>query len=141
MGVTEKYDILNILEFNSDRKRMSAIVRTPAKQLKLYTKGADSIIAKRLTPESLVEFSATEAALTVFATEGLRTLCLASVELTESRYRDWKKRYEAALAMPKTGAASNAKLREEKLDELMSEIESNLTLLGATAIEDQLQVF
>jgi len=30
-------------------------------------------------------------------------------------------------------------MREEKLDKLSEEIEQNLTLLGATAIEDKLQ--
>lgn len=29
MGVREKYEILNVLEFTSTRKRMSVIVRTP----------------------------------------------------------------------------------------------------------------
>ena len=42
------YDVLNILEFNSTRKRMSAVVRTPEGKITLYCKGADSIIYERL---------------------------------------------------------------------------------------------
>lgn len=139
MGVTERYQVLNILEFNSDRKRMSTIVRTPSKQLRLYTKGADSIIALRLNDESVEEFATTETALTIFATEGLRTLCVAYADITEARYKDWEKRYNKALLMPKNGSHEN-KSRDQLLNDLMEEIESNLTLLGATAIEDQLQV-
>jgi len=37
------------MEFNSDRKRMSIILRDPQDGLlKMYTKGADSIIKSRL---------------------------------------------------------------------------------------------
>lgn len=40
------------MEFNSDRKRMSALVRDPEDNLiKLYMKGADSIVMSRLDRE------------------------------------------------------------------------------------------
>uniref|UniRef100_A8Q3M0 Uncharacterized protein n=1 Tax=Brugia malayi TaxID=6279 RepID=A8Q3M0_BRUMA len=40
MGKQEKYDILHILEFTSNRKRMGVIVRCPDRKLKLYIKRA-----------------------------------------------------------------------------------------------------
>jgi magnesium-transporting ATPase (P-type) len=44
-----KYTLFRRMEFNSDRKRMSVILRDPADGLiKMYTKGADSIIKARL---------------------------------------------------------------------------------------------
>lgn len=43
LGTKEKYEILNVLEFTSQRKRMSVIVRTPQGQIKLYCKGADTV--------------------------------------------------------------------------------------------------
>ncbi len=55
MGTTEEYEILNVCEFNSTRKRMSTIIRTPQGQIKLYTKGADTVIYERLAPKQ--EFS------------------------------------------------------------------------------------
>jgi phospholipid-translocating ATPase len=40
---------LKVIEFNSDRKRMSVLLKDPVDGLtKLYTKGADSIIIDRL---------------------------------------------------------------------------------------------
>jgi phospholipid-transporting ATPase len=42
------YDVLAVLEFNSDRKRMSIICRTPEGSLKLFCKGADLMIYQRL---------------------------------------------------------------------------------------------
>lgn len=142
MGTIEKYEILNVLEFNSDRKRMSVIVRTPSNKLKLYIKGADSIIQKRLCEQSQQEYNQLEVALTTFATDGLRTLCTAYVDLSEDYYNDWLKRYNKALLMSKTEKSKHVdgKSRQECIDELMSEIESGLVLLGATAIEDKLQV-
>jgi len=43
-----KYELLNVIEFTSDRKRMSVIVRTEDGRILCMTKGADSIVAKRL---------------------------------------------------------------------------------------------
>ena len=48
LGKTEKYKLLNVLEFNSTRKRMSVIVEAPDGQIVLYSKGADSILLERM---------------------------------------------------------------------------------------------
>lgn len=37
MGVREQYEILNVLEFTSTRKRMSVIVRTPTGEFFILT--------------------------------------------------------------------------------------------------------
>jgi len=42
MGQEEVYEVLNVLEFNSTRKRMSVVIRTPEGKIKLYCKGAVS---------------------------------------------------------------------------------------------------
>jgi phospholipid-transporting ATPase len=43
-----KYKLLNLLEFDSTRKRMTVVVRTPENKVLVICKGADSIIEKRL---------------------------------------------------------------------------------------------
>ena len=43
-----RYQLLHVLEFSSDRKRMSVIVRTPSGKIKLFCKGADTVIYERL---------------------------------------------------------------------------------------------
>jgi len=41
-----QYDLLNIIEFSSTRKRMTVIVRDQQKgTIKVLTKGADSVLA------------------------------------------------------------------------------------------------
>lgn len=47
-GETLKYKLLHVIEFNSDRKRMSVVVRDPVGRLMIVCKGADSIINARL---------------------------------------------------------------------------------------------
>jgi magnesium-transporting ATPase (P-type) len=43
------FEILNVLNFSSERKRMSIIFRDPKGKIKIYTKGADCEINKRLS--------------------------------------------------------------------------------------------
>ena len=50
LGVDQEYEILNVCEFNSTRKRMSTVVRGPDGKIKLYCKGADTVILERLGP-------------------------------------------------------------------------------------------
>lgn len=61
--------------FTSDRKRMSVIVRINNK-IKLFIKGADSIIKKRLAPNQ-VYLDTIDKYLHTFAIKGLRTLLIA----------------------------------------------------------------
>jgi phospholipid-translocating ATPase len=44
----EKYEILDVIEFSSKRKRMSIIVRFPDGRICLFCKGADSVLLPRL---------------------------------------------------------------------------------------------
>ncbi|KAM6953984.1 phospholipid-transporting ATPase ID-like [Aplochiton taeniatus] len=131
MGQQLNYQLLAILDFNNVRKRMSVIVRSPEGQLSLYCKGADTIIYERLHHSCSKLQEVTTEHLNEFAGEGLRTLALAYRHLDEEYFRLWKQRHhEASTALED---------REEKLDLLYEEIEKDLLLLGATAIEDKLQ--
>ncbi|NXU41547.1 AT8B3 ATPase, partial [Drymodes brunneopygia] len=130
LGRTRTYEVLAMLDFNSDRKRMSVLVRDPQGSIRLYTKGADTVILERLRGRGPNE-TLTERALDRFAEETLRTLCVASREVSEPEFRAWSRRHhEAALLLQD---------RAQELDRLYEEMEQNLQLLGATAIEDKLQ--
>uniref|UniRef100_A0A8C4EVF5 Phospholipid-transporting ATPase n=1 Tax=Dicentrarchus labrax TaxID=13489 RepID=A0A8C4EVF5_DICLA len=120
MGRAVTYQLLAILDFNNVRKRMSVIVRNPQGQIKLYCKGADTIIFDRLDPSS-----------EEFAGEGLRTLALAYKDLDEDDFEVWMKKLLFASTVIEN--------REDQLAVLYEEIEQGLKLLGATAIEDKLQ--
>lgn len=48
-GQIEQYHILKVVEFDSDRKRMSVIVQTPDKKIINFIKGADVAIIPRVS--------------------------------------------------------------------------------------------
>jgi len=76
----ERYELLDILEFTSARKRMSIIVRKlngDDSRLFLLSKGADSVIFERLKSGGDELKRTTERHLDDFANAGLRTLTLA----------------------------------------------------------------
>ncbi|EDO14724.1 hypothetical protein Kpol_1075p2, partial [Vanderwaltozyma polyspora DSM 70294] len=140
-GVQKEFQILNVLEFNSSRKRMSCIIKVPSSSpdgeptALLICKGADSVIYSRLkrtdnaNDDTLLEKTALH--LEQYATEGLRTLCLAQKEIPWAEYQAWNAKYDRA-----AGALTN---REEQMEEVADAIERDLIILGGTAIEDRLQ--
>lgn len=101
MNQKKSITLLKIFEFNSDRKRMSVIVREDG-ILKIYCKGADAIVKKRLDrdhPQPFLE--EIEKKLDDFSKRGLRTLLLAFKVITEEEYAQFDKRYNALVDHPK----------------------------------------
>ena len=129
----ETFQVLNVIEFTSTRKRMSIIVRTEEGEIKLFCKGADSVILERLGDQDFQRFhyGTTITHLEEFARSGLRTLCLGVATIPQAEYDQWNKNWKVA-----TAAINN---REQLVEEAANKIECNLTLIGATAIEDRLQ--
>ncbi|EGW07890.1 putative phospholipid-transporting ATPase FetA [Cricetulus griseus] len=132
MGKTRVYQLLAILDFSNERKRMSVVVRTPEDRVMLFCKGADTIIYELLHPSCASLCEVTMDHLDDFATEGLRTLMIAYRELDNAFFQSWiKKHSEACLTIED---------REKKLTMVYEEVERDLMLLGATAVEDKLQI-
>uniref|UniRef100_A0A3Q3EE34 Phospholipid-transporting ATPase n=1 Tax=Labrus bergylta TaxID=56723 RepID=A0A3Q3EE34_9LABR len=134
------FELLATLTFDSTRKRMSVLVRHPiTKEYVLYTKGADYAIMELLgTPYAGMcsgnqkNIAAdTQHHLDCYAKEGLRTLCFTKKVVSEKLYESWSVNRQRALA-----AIEN---REELVMDSAVELETNLSLLGATGIEDRLQ--
>jgi len=158
----ETWSVLAINKFDSTRKRMSILLRSPPEFgscAVLFCKGADSAmldpevsassqtlfrgrdeqegrISKDQPPEDsefeMAKMLGIETHLGEFASEGLRTLVLGVRFLTDDQCNEWLLKYNAA--------ATAIKGREEKLTEAAFEIERDLHIVGATAIEDKLQV-
>jgi magnesium-transporting ATPase (P-type) len=130
-GKKLSYRLMNILEFNSTRKRMSVILEDPQGEYILLTKGADSIIKERLNMQASPFFRDSQIQVDAFAEEGLRTLFLAKRKLSKKEYLEWNAKFEAAMQ-----TISN---RDEEVARVNEEIEVRLELVGSTAIEDKLQ--
>ncbi|TXT15875.1 hypothetical protein VHUM_00378 [Vanrija humicola] len=132
LGQPERWTPLRVLEFNSTRKRMSVVVRSPEGKIILYCKGADSVIYERLAQDQDEEIkNATLKDLENFANGGLRTLLIAYREMSEQEFEEWSKVYDEA--------SSAVTDRENKIDDAAALVEHDLYILGATALEDKLQ--
>lgn len=125
----QKYKLLNLIEFDSARKRMSVVVRTPDDKIVCICKGADSIIEKRLKAGQQ-HLKVTQNFLEGYATIGLRTLLIAKRELNEEFYEKWSKKYHAAMTSIN---------KEKEMNAVAEELEVEFELVGSTAIEDKLQ--
>lgn len=134
------YELLEMIEFTSTRKRMSVLVRTPDKRILLLTKGADAVIFPRLHSENCDPeiVSVTTQHLERYATEGLRTLVIAQKEIPEEAYQAWSADYRAALSDLEE-VAKQKRGDPNRIEDLEECLEFGLELLGATAIEDRLQ--
>uniref|UniRef100_A0AAQ4RJ44 Phospholipid-transporting ATPase n=1 Tax=Gasterosteus aculeatus aculeatus TaxID=481459 RepID=A0AAQ4RJ44_GASAC len=117
-----RFQLLEVLTFDSVRRRMSVIVRDSSGELYLFCKGADSSIFPRVVSGKVDE---------VRAREGLRTLCVAYRHLSPEQYEE--------VCHMLNGAKLALQDRDKRLAEAYDVIEKDLILLGATAVEDRLQ--
>ncbi|GMI76738.1 Aminophospholipid ATPase 9 [Hibiscus trionum] len=130
--VKRSYNLLNILEFSSSRKRMSVILRNEEGKLLLLCKGADSVMFERLAKNGQEFAEQTKEHIEEYADVGLRTLVLAYRDIDEEEYVEFNEKFTEA----KNVVSAN---REEMIEEVAEKIERDLILLGATAVEDKLQ--
>ncbi|XP_076993696.1 phospholipid-transporting ATPase VB isoform X2 [Tamandua tetradactyla] len=142
-GTCLTFDLLCTLSFDSVRKRMSVVVRHPlTREIIVYTKGADSVIVDLLEdPAHVTDIDVekklrkirahTQKYLDLYARDGLRTLCIAKKVVSEEDFQRW--------ASFRREAEASLDNRDELLMETAQHLENQLTLLGATGIEDRLQ--
>jgi len=128
----KKFEKLEIIEFSSDRKRETIIVKTDEGKIILYCKGADSIIEKRLSEKSNKEIlMQCKYYVDKFSAQGLRTLFIAMKLLSENEYNNFSKDLNEAMM--------SLEDKDKKVNQVYDSIEQNLYLLGTTIVEDKLQ--
>ena len=96
MGEKKKIELLRMFEFNSDRKRMSVLIREE-NVLKLYVKGADNVIKNRLNLKAPQPFmNDVYHQLQVFSIKGFRTLVLGMKIVEEEEYEEFSQKMNKA---------------------------------------------
>ena len=129
-----KFKILHSLNFSAERKRMSIIVEDQKGIIKIYTKGADMEISKRLCKKSRLSenYKITMHDIECISNLGYRTLMVAYRVISKEEYTKWKEKFY----MEDLNEGRNT----TKIIELSYEaIERHFELLGATIVEDKLQ--
>ena len=133
-GRIEKYKLLNLIEFDSTRKRMTSVFRDQMGNIKVMCKGADSVLLPLLKntedPEVRSLISKTNEYLDMYAKTGLRTLLIVEKTISDQEYELWSLKYK--------NAAESLTERDRKLEKVAQELEKDFDLVGSTAIEDKL---
>ena len=122
---------LQLIEFTSDRKRETVIVKDRG-IIKVYVKGADSIIEERLskkTPESILKQC--KYYVNKFSAQGFRTLFIAMKILSQEEYDEYEEKLNKAQMSEQD--------KDKKVEEVNNTIENELYLIGTTIVEDKLQ--
>ncbi|KAH6803940.1 aminophospholipid ATPase 1 [Perilla frutescens var. frutescens] len=131
-GERQRFNVLGLHEFDSDRKRMSVILGCPDKTIKVFVKGADTSMFSVIDrSQNLNILKTTEVHLQTYSSKGLRTLVVGMRELSSSEFEQWQSSYEVA----STALMGRASL----LRKVANNIEHHLSILGASGIEDKLQ--
>ncbi|KAL5963573.1 putative phospholipid-transporting ATPase IH, partial [Taenia solium] len=131
---TRRYRMDAVLEFNSVRKRMSVMVRDEAGRCFVYSKGAEVAMldARRCgkTPSHVKDDIIRK--VTEFALSGLRTLVFSVREVDCSAY-------ESLLQQLRVAQCQLGAERARAVEEASARIESQMTLIGVSGVEDKLQ--
>ena len=132
----KKFKILEKFDFTSERQCSSIVVEDETtKIITLYIKGSDKKIFNIIDDYSKSNIlSKTKEHLDNFAKQGLRTLCFAFKNISKYDFNQWQNKYKIA-----QHKSLENKIYEKDLNKLINALESNVTLLGVTALEDKLQ--
>ena len=129
------YKICNILEFTSERQRMSVIINSKDFEGNncyiLYIKGSDYIINKKLKNKDTNIYKNIFNKVDEYSEKGLRILVFGYKLISEEEYIKFDNKYKEIIY--------DIHHSENDLFNLYDEIENEIELIGATAIEDQLQ--
>ena len=124
-------ELLHLIEFSSDRKRETVIVKDRG-IIKLYCKGADSIIKARTSPNTPQQIlKQGEYYIDKFSKQGFRTLFVSMKILSQNEYDIFAKEVKEA--------STSLENKEELLAKAYEKVENNLYIIGATIVEDKLQ--
>ena len=127
----QDYELLNIIPFSSDRKRESVIIKDKD-LIKLYIKGADTIIEQRLNKDTNKDIiSKCKDSVDYFSAQGFRTLLVGMKVLSQKEYDSFAKNLnEANMSLED---------KDKKVEEIYDKVEQNIYLIGCTIVEDKLQ--
>nr|XP_026491211.1 probable phospholipid-transporting ATPase VD isoform X2 [Vanessa tameamea] len=135
-GELSHLKVLRVQQFDSNRKCMSVALRVPTGQVVLYVKGADSTVLGALAPmragsAEAAAFERTRSLLSEYSRAGLRTLVMAKRTMQPALWEEWLAGHARASEIGEG--------REKRLRDSLARLESALTLVGATGVEDRLQ--
>jgi magnesium-transporting ATPase (P-type) len=122
------------LPFDSDRKKMSVVVKLTKNKIEnyiLFTKGADNNMLNSMSLDD-VSRQKIQSDLNVFAKQGLRTLVMSKKFITDKEAKHYKTQIDEI-------SMTSDPNKDAKLLNVYNSIENDLKYVGCSAIEDKLQ--
>ena len=87
------FSVLHVLNFSSERKRMSIIIKDKSRNIIMYIKGADSEIKKRLSSKNNKKYLNYSIKFTdYFSSQGFRTLFIGYKNISNQEYSTFSKK-------------------------------------------------
>ena len=123
----EVYQILDVIEFSSDRKRMSVIVRMPDHRICVFCKGADSALIQLLRQSDLAISKAVEVEERTFRRQSMEAQ-VAIRRQSEARSRkNSVNRKSFSINRPSLGGVTRPSMTANRLQPIRDEVHDWLT--------------
>eukprot|EP00164_Ancoracysta_twista_P004223 GFYU01005686.1.p1 GENE.GFYU01005686.1~~GFYU01005686.1.p1 ORF type:complete len:1561 (-),score=558.29 GFYU01005686.1:520-5202(-) len=132
----ETFEIEAILEFTNDRGMMSVVCKDSNSRHHVFTKGKETSVRKSLKAswkDDAAQVKVLDSRVSEFAKEGLRTMVFGHRALSDQEM-------DAITKAAQKYDSAKPNERPDRFRILCDLVETDLEVMGATGIEDQLQV-
>lgn len=129
--VDEQYEVLNVVEFTSARKRMSIVVKFPDGRICMICKGADNIILERLNNMDLVHSKQQD----VYRSASIRKANEASVVLQQRLSMEHKKSMQFPRSSISSVANSSNNAHIQTVDDFVHSIKKDQDEINEVLME------
>ena len=123
-GVTnlEVYQILDVIEFSSDRKRMSTIVRMPDLRICVFCKGADSVLTQLLRQSDLAISKAVEVEERAFQRQSIEAQVAIRRQSESKSRKNSVNRKSFNISRPSLGGVTRPSMTANRLQPIRDEV-------------------
>ncbi|KAI9872458.1 MAG: hypothetical protein M1830_001602 [Pleopsidium flavum] len=122
--VFEVYEILNVIEFSSNRKRMSIVVRMPNRLICIFCKGADSSLMQRLRLSGLAINKATEIERRASRRKSIEAQQVIRRNSEQHCRKNSSNRTSLSVGRPSMGGIGRASMTASRLQPIRDELDS-----------------
>jgi magnesium-transporting ATPase (P-type) len=130
-GVERGYAVVGTLNFSSERRRMSVLVRDDEGKYTLLSKGADQVMIPRLAPGEWEGDGGDRDNLAEFASKGHRVMVCSARRVDQE---------EATAYLAQRDAADRSiNARDEMIEAAFDKLERGMLCVGVTCVEDKLR--
>ena len=121
------YQILDIIEFSSNRKRMSIVVRMPDSRICVFCKGADTILIPLLRQSELAISKATEVEQKANERQSMEAQVIIRRQSEAKSRKNSMNRRSMSIHRPSLGGVARPSMTAKRLQPIRDELNSWLT--------------